>query len=374
MRNRITPLLERFSLKFPIIIQAPMAGGITTPELVAAVSNAQALGSFATGYLKTEQVKAGIQQIKKLTHFPFAVNLFIPNESKQDMDQIKQYQHHLNKFRHELGMQAEQVVSPLALSDNFYEIIDVLLEEKIQIVSFTFGNLPVEVIQKFKKNSVYLMGTANSLEEAQRLASSEIDAIIAQGSEAGGHRGGFFTPFKQASVGTMALIPSLVRGIDRPIIAAGGIMDGRGIVAATALGACAVQMGTAFLSTKESGCHPSYKKELTEAKNKPYDVTTVTDVFSGKMARGINTSFIEYMEAHLSSVPDYPIPHNLSSPLRKEAAQQKATQLMSMWSGQGLPLITDNLSANALIEQLRDEIEASLKDFSVLCSSPSLHS
>lgn len=366
MRARIVSLIDKFSLTYPIIIQAPMAGGITTPKLVAAVSNAQALGSFATGYLKTEQIETGISEIKKLTKNPFIVNVFIPNKPQQDAEKIKTYQQSMNKFRKELGLE-EDISSVTLPNDNFHEIIQVLLKQKIKIVSFTFGNLDSGIVQAFKDNGTYVIGTATSLEEAKILANSKVDAIIAQGHEAGGHRGGFFTPFKRSSITTMALVPRL-RDLNLPIIAAGGIMDGTSIVAATTLGACAVQMGTAFLCTKESGASQAYKEALINAKKIEYDATTITNVYTGKPARGVHTRFIEYMEAHHSDavIPEYPIPNILSSEIRKIAAKEKNINLMSIWSGQGVPLITEDLSVDVLIKKLRDEVENSLKETSTL--------
>jgi len=167
---------------------------------------------------------------------------------------------------------------------------------------------------------------------------------------------------------TIALIPRLAESIDLPIIAAGGIMNGKGIVAATILGACAVQMGTAFLCTKESGASQVYKETLMSTKDIEYDVTAVTSVYTGKPARGIRTKFIDYMEAHHSAatIPEYPITNILSNEIRKEAVKEKNINLMSMWSGQGASLITGDLSAKALIKKLRDEVKKSLEETSIL--------
>ncbi len=253
MRQKVLAFAQQFSSCAPVIIQAPMAGGITSPALVAAVSNAGGIGSFATGYLSTADVKQGIQSIKALTKHPFAVNLFIPNNPIQNTVQAQCYQDALNQLGCELNLpEAHELPTALVPEDNFQSMIDVLLEEKISIVSFTFGNLPPDLIKAFKSNGSYLMGTATSLEEARLLADSGIDAIVLQGHEAGGHRGGFLTPTEHASMGTMALISQVVKQIKQPLIAAGGIMDGSGIAAACALGASGVQMGTAFLTTAES--------------------------------------------------------------------------------------------------------------------------
>lgn len=356
-------LAKKLNLRWPSIIQAPMAGGITTPQLVAAVSNSGGLGSFATGYLTTVQVEKNIKEIKSLTPNPFAVNVFIPNKIEKNIAQIKSYNRILNRFRSQLGMPEENDIDALfpKEDDNFYEIIDILAQENIGIVSFTFGNLPAPIIQSFKRKGIYLMGTATSLEEARILSESGIDAIIAQGYEAGGHRGGFLS--NTSAIGTMVLISQLVNGIKQPIIAAGGIMDGHGIMASLSLGASAIQMGTAFLTTKESGANKHYTAELIKAKNKPYDATILTSAYSGKEARALKTAFISHIESNTSiSIPPYPITHALTKAMRKKAVEENATGIMSMWAGQGINLITKDLMAKDLVNKLREEVDQSLKD------------
>jgi nitronate monooxygenase len=363
MLQQARALAQRLSSTFPLIIQAPMAGGITSPALVAAVSNAKGVGSFATGYLSAEQVQLGIQRIKALTKHPFAVNVFIPNEPTQNNAQAKCYQDALNQFKQALNLpEAYELPSSLVAENNFQSIIDVLLQEQVSIVSFTFGNLPAETIQAFKSNGTYLIGTATSLEEARLLADSKIDAIVLQGHEAGGHRGGFLTPSQNSSIGTMAFIPQVAKHIKLPLIAAGGIMDGSGIVAALALGASGVQMGTAFLTTAESTANEMYKKSLLNLRDSAFDSTTATTAYSGKTSRGIHTPFIDHIEAVVPEIPAYPIPNILSSSLRKEAIKQGVFNYMPMWSGQGVSGIRDNLTAKQLLQQLRAEIQAALND------------
>jgi nitronate monooxygenase len=264
----------------------------------------------------------------------------------------------------QLGIAEEPVVNNthnIKLQNNFFELVDILLAENIQVISFTFGNLPAEIIQTFKTNGAYLIGTATCLAEAKLLADSGIDAIVAQGYEAGGHRGNFINKASQTSIATMALVPQLVSHIDRPVIAAGGIMDGRGIVAALALGASAVQMGTAFLTTVESGCHPAYKAALLKAKNSDVDTTTLTKVYSGKTVRGLHNHFIEHMEEKRVDIPPYPIANALTSPIRKAAAQQQARDIMSIWSGQGVSLVTEQLSVQGLLTKLNTEVKENLQ-------------
>jgi len=358
-------LPKRFSFKAPVIIQAPMAGGISTPHLVAAVSNAYGLGSYATGYLTKEQVETDLKTIKSLTSRPFAANLFIPPAKvHQDVLKIKAYQSAINRYKKILGMpEYDEGMALLAKPDNFHELVEALLVHKVPIVSFTFGNLPAEIIKEFKKNGTYLIGTATSLEEAKMLAESNIDAIVAQGIEAGGHRGGFFTAPKDALSGTMALVAQIVKHVaSHPVIAAGAIMDGCDLASALTLGASAVQMGTAFLTTIESGATATYKKALITCRGLENDPTCLTRAFSGKLARGIENQVMREIKEH--ETPEYPIPHLLSAAMRREAARQGQPQFMSLWCGQGVNRIRAESTVADLISQLRAEAALCLQDLS----------
>lgn len=366
-KNKPNEFSEKFGLKSPPIIQAPMAGGVTTPELVAAVSNAGGLGTFATGYLNPDEVLSGVRKIKSLTDKPFAVNLLLADKPVHDTSAVEDYKIALEKYRKELNMppNSDHAI-PAAPKDTMLEVIEIALQENVPIVSFAFGILPNTTIERLKGADVYLIGTATSLEEAKLLESAGIDAIVAQGVEAGGHRGGFKTPAGQASVGGIALIPRIVESVKIPVIAAGGIMNGRGILAAISLGAAAAQLGTAFIATKESGANPTYKQQLGELRKVDYDRTVLTQAYSGKHARGIETGFVRHMESALSAFPPYPTANALSGPVRKEAAKQKAPHIMSLWSGQGGPLIRGGVPAFAFMQQLQAEVRQCLEELSQL--------
>ncbi|AWN73656.1 nitronate monooxygenase [Legionella anisa] len=346
-----TRLTEKIGLRFPII-QAPMAGGATTPELIAAVSNSGGLGSLGAGYMTPAEIRHALKTIRKLTNKPFAVNLFIPEEHSASEAQIQKSCVDIKKSCHELNIEIEPVTKPYAQS--FEEQINVILEEKIPVFSYAFGLLDAEWISKLKKNHTILIGTATTLAEARVLEESGIDAIVAQGSEAGGHRGTFIGKAEDGLIGLFSLIPQFVEQIKIPIIAAGGIMDGRGIVAATYLGAEGIQMGTAFLSCFESGIPDVYKHALL---TQQHDNTVLTRAFSGKLARGIRNQFIERMEARKINILDYPIQNALTSMMRKKAKEQNDIDFMSMWAGQSAQLCR-NMSANELISALVLEAEA----------------
>ncbi len=336
------------------LIQAPMAGGATTPELVAAVSNAGALGSFAAGYLAADDMRKSIHRIRQLTNKPFAVNLFIPEKYYATAKQLEKSRDIIQTVCHELNLTISIPSPPYA--PVFEEQLQVLLEEKIPIFSFTFGIPSTEWIEKFKMNRTTLMGTATTLEEAILLEKSGIDMIIAQGSEAGGHRGTFLGTAEEALHPLSALILLLQGQVHVPIIAAGGIMHANDIIAALTSGAAAVQMGTAFLCCAESGIHPLYKKALL---NTSPNNTVLTRAFSGKSARGIRNQFVTrmqpYEQAHAKDILDYPIQHALTIAMRKEAQRQNNIEFMSLWAGDAAHLC-QSLPVAQLIAELSEEV------------------
>jgi nitronate monooxygenase len=346
------PLLKKLKLKVPII-QAPMAGGITTPELVAAVTNKGGLGSFAGGYLTPQKLLNGIREIRNLTDKPFSVNLFVPQPINIDKTKIKKMNAILNQYRIELGLPETDIhFSP----DAFDEKIDVIIKEKIPVFSFTFGIPSVSILQKLKSNQILMIGTATTVREGIALEKAGVDAVVGQGYEAGGHRGTFLNSFDSSKIGTMSLIPQLVSNIQIPVIASGGIMDGRGMIAALALGAKAVQLGTAFLTCSESGINEAYRKAIFECNE---ENTTITSTFSGKPARGINNRFIKEIEKYLDIMPDYPIQNNLTQNIRTQAAKLNKAEFLSLWSGQGTRL-SRKLSASQLIDEILKESKQTL--------------
>ncbi|AJY75526.1 NAD(P)H-dependent flavin oxidoreductase [Paenibacillus beijingensis] len=354
-----TELTHTLKIRYPIF-QAPMAGGPTTPDLIAAVSNAGGLGNLGAGYLTPEQLRSTIQEIRQLTDRPFGVNLFVPEQPIESEETIRQMTDHLNKYRVKLGIAQNPLIQKI--SDSFEEQVQVLLEENIPVFSFTFGIPPQDVIQAMKQRGTVVIGTATTVEEAKQLEVAGVDAIVAQGSEAGGHRGTFLNNIVDSQIGTLALVPQIVDHVSIPVIASGGIMDGRGLVASLTLGAAAVQMGTAFLACPESGAHAAHKQKILSENE---DTTVITRAYSGKVARGIRTEFMNDMHHYPGTIPSYPIQHEMTKDIRQAAAKANNPEYMSLWAGQGLRLASDD-NAAAIVKRTINEASVLVKRISIL--------
>ncbi len=351
----ITQVTKKLGIQYPII-QAPMAGGATTPELVAAVSNANCLGSFAAGFLSPDEMRQAIKLIRAKTKNPFAVNLFVPEEQHVACNQVNKMCQLLERIGADLNLKIEPLKPPYIPS--FDDQMNIILEEKVPVFSFTFGIPDNSWISALKNKETILIGTATHLDEAIQLQKSGIDLIVAQGCEAGGHRGTFIGLAENALIGVNSLVPQLSDHIQIPVIAAGGIMDARGVLASLLLGAEGVQMGTAFLSCFETGIHPLYKKMLLSTTK---DNTTLTRVFSGKLARGMKNKFIHSMEVYKEDLLPYPIQNALTRTMRKEAEKQNCIDFMSMWAGQASYMCKD-YSAAELIAKIISDINSLLFD------------
>lgn len=280
-----TPLARRLGLRLPIV-QAPMAGGISTPPLAAAVSAAGGLGSVAGAMLQPDDLRAAIRQVRALTDAPFAVNLFapLPQPSAQ----------RVAAWARLTGVTLPE--RPPAA--RFEDQLAVLIAERVPVFSFTFGIPPLAGVD------AVTIGTATTIAEAIELERGGVDAVVAQGYEAGGHRATFLGPVDRSLIGTLALVPQVVDAVSVPVIASGGIMDGRGIAAARALGAQGVQLGTAFLCCAEAGTSEAHRRALRQD-------TIITRVLTGRHARAVRTPLVDYLETSGLEPPDYPLPRLL---------------------------------------------------------------
>ncbi|UOQ48737.1 nitronate monooxygenase [Gracilibacillus caseinilyticus] len=345
---------KALNTQYPII-QAGMAGGPTTPELVAAVSNAGGLGTLGAGYMKPNQMKEAIQRIQELTNQPFAVNLFIPEIQDVSERQIKKANELLQPFREELKLTEPEIAT--SSTETFEKQLEVVMQEEVAVCSFTFGVPSTRVIQQLKEKNIVVVGTATTVKEALINEEKGVDMVVMQGSEAGGHRGTFADTFENGMVGTMSLIPQTVDQVNIPVIAAGGIMDGRGVLAALTLGAQAVQMGTAFLTVLESGAK---QQHIAAILNSTEAQTVITSVISGKPARGIQNEFITKLQPYEKSLPEYPILNTLTKSIRSEAAKQNRPEWVHMWSGQS-PRLCKRQTVEKLIADIAAQVDEIMK-------------
>ncbi|WP_165796108.1 NAD(P)H-dependent flavin oxidoreductase [Siphonobacter curvatus] len=346
------PITQLYGIDYPII-QAPMLG-VTTPAMVAGVSNAGGLGSLPVGGLSADLTQTLIRQTKALTNRPFAVNLFTHAIPEPEPTQVEAMQAYLSRLAQRHALPYESPDFSKLKGHSYTEQLEVLVQEKIPIVSFTFGRLSPEAIRLLKNAGCLLNGTATSVAEAEVLAKDGMDVITVQGIEAGGHRGTFLTEEPLPQVGLMALLPQVAERVSIPLLAAGGIYNGRGIRAAFTLGASGVQMGTAFTASAESAAIPAYKDKLFESSETD---TALTRSFSGRWARGIRNAFLQEVEQSGLVIPAYPIQNSLTTPLRKVAQQQNNAACTTLWAGQAASK-AEAKSVADIIKRLVAETEA----------------
>lgn len=320
MSWRQTPLARTLRLRLPLV-QAPMAGGISTPRLAAVVSEAGGLGSIAGAMLSPDDLRAAIREVRALTSQPFAVNLFAPLPPPSS-DRVAEW----------TGLTGTTGATPPS-PPRFDDQLAVVVEEHVPVFTFTFGIPPLSGVEAFK------IGTATTVAEAVALERAGVEAVAVQGYEAGGHRGTFLEPVEHSLLGSMALVPQVVDAVRVPVIASGGIMDGRGIAAALALGAQAVQLGTAFLRSAEAGTSDPHREAVGRE-------TVITRALTGRFARAVRTPLVDRLEQSGLEPPDYPLPRFLSP---------EPPWLV----GQGGPMVR-SLSAADLIAALEGETDAVL--------------
>ncbi|WP_068775253.1 nitronate monooxygenase family protein [Paenibacillus sp. FJAT-26967] len=349
-------LCRLFQLEYPII-QAGMAGGTTTPALVAAVSEAGGLGTLGAGYMSPEAIRQAIRDIRELTARPFAVNLFILQEPErapgeaQQRAQADSAWHLLAPLRERLNVREDG--PPAVWSESYRDQLAVLLDERVPVFSSTFDAPGTDTLAECTRLGIRTIGTATTVREALLLQQAGVDAIVAQGAEAGGHRGTFPGEGEPPLIGTMALVPQIADSVQVPVIASGGIMDGRGIAAALALGAEGVQFGTAFLTCTESGAHPAHKAAVLGSSD---ESTMLSRAVSGKYARGIRSRLLEELEPLAGQLPGYPAQNALTQEIRRAAAKAGNPDYMAMWAGQASPLALKTTAAE-LIARLIGEAD-----------------
>lgn len=333
-------------------MQAPLGGGPGTPELVAAASGAGALGVLACGYLDPDDVRAAVRRVRELTDRPFAVNVFLADAPSPRATDLGPVRRALTDLATALDLPADLPDEPRGLPHPD-EQLAVLLEEGVGVVSFTFGCPLAATLERLRSAGVLTMVTAASAAEARLVVEAGADVVLAQGNEAGGHRGGLSTANEPP--GLVALIPAVVDAVDVPVVAAGGIMDGRGVAAALALGAQAAALGTAFLRTAEAGTNEAYRRALASADETS---TLTTDAFSGRTGRGLRNRYLEAFPSG-TPLPPFPVMNYLTRGLRNASAQKESADAQSLWAGQGVGHGRDIAAADLVAELVR-EVEQAL--------------
>lgn len=337
------------------IIQGPTAGGANTPEQVAAVSNAGALGSLAGSLLSPDTLRSQVAAIRERTARPFCLNFFVQNIPSPTAEEVALGEKLLRPVLDALGW--DKLPMPAKWCEDFHAQFEALIELKPAVASFTFNQLHKEQVSRLQAAGIAVVGTITTVDEALAWQAAGADGVIASGIEAGGHRGTFIGPQKEARLTTFELLPAVVRAVDIPVVAAGGIMRGADIARALAQGAQAVQMGTAFLVTDESAIHPAYKQRLLQAGE---HATRQTRAFSGRYARGLDNRFMQLMGPVEDQVPAYPVQNALTGSIRAEAAKRNDTEWMSLWCGtqvhraRGMP-------AAQLVQTLVNELAEAIK-------------
>lgn len=352
MSNR---LLQQLDIVYPII-QAPMAG-VSTPELAAAVSNAGGLGSLGLGASSVSQARALIDKTRRLTDRAFNVNLFCHLPARRDEHRDEQVEARwLERLRPAFARAGSQ--PPAALTEIYQTflghqpMLELLLELAPPVVSFHFGIPSSQVILRLQERGIVTMATATSVEEARQIEAQGVDIVIAQGYEAGGHRGIFDERGDDQQLSTFTLVQSLKRAVGLPIIAAGGIMDGAGICRAMSLGAEGAQLGTAFLLCPESAADSGYRQAI---KAGPAPQTELTAAISGRPARCIHNGWRALaQQADASEIPAYPLAYAAGKALATAAKAGGDERYGAHWAGQGVGLIRE-LSATELMETLIHE-------------------
>ncbi|KAF3996074.1 NAD(P)H-dependent flavin oxidoreductase [Glaciimonas immobilis] len=352
-----TNLMRTLRISQPIIL-GPMLGAGTL-EMLVGVTKAGGLGSLAVSSLTPGGISAAVAAIRSHTSGPFNVNLFVldtPHPTDQELQGAFAL---LDPFRAELGLSPAEPLEKYC--EDFREQLEMLIALKVPVASFTFGLLDASAIERLHDAGTLVIGTATNVAEARAWEANGADIICAQGAEAGGHRGTFIGNFDSSMIGTMALVPQIVDNVKVPVVAAGGIMDGRGIAAALMLGAQAVQMGTAFLSCAECLIHPAWKTKLREAS----DISTrITRSFSGRAARGIVNEYMQRMAPYENQVLAYPVQNALTGAIRQAAGKANRPEFLSLWASQATALgqrRKSEISVAELMEQLLSEFTGVLE-------------
>jgi nitronate monooxygenase len=332
--NRLTTKLR---IDYPVI-QGPL-GGLSSQKLTAAVSNFGGLGSFGAHGLAPEAIKEAVAEIRSLTSKPFAMNLWVSmeDEGARTSDENAFNRSLAPLTTHLAALGAPRPTFKPYSPARFEDQARVLLDAKVPVFSFIFGIPPREVLEECRAKSIVTIGTATTPEEGVALQEAGVDVIVASGFEAGGHRGSFLRSAEDSLTGTLSLIPQITDKVKVPVIAAGGIADARGVIAALALGAEGVQMGTVFLACEESGASLLHRQAL---RGKKAGHTALTKGFTGRLARGIHNRLLQELNQEGTAVLPYPLQRSLVRNLAIPAEAAGRSDLLPLWAGQSANLST----------------------------------
>jgi nitronate monooxygenase len=347
--TKATELLE---IQYPIM-QGPFGGSLSSVGLVATVSNMGGLGGYGAYTMSPGDIYELDKQIRTATNKPYNLNLWVsdtdaPNGTITDA-QFEQAKQVFQPYFEEAGIPLPE--KPAPFKSRFENQLEVVMDIRPKVFSFMFGTLPQDVMEQLRKHGIRTVGAATTLDEAIALEESGVDMIIASGFEAGGHRPSWLAPAEQSTTGTFVLLQLVKEKVKIPVIAAGGIANGRGIAGALTLGADAVQIGTAFLATDESGAFPSYRQALFSDAAK---YTTLSRAFTGRLGRGITTSLATALSGSEKKFLPFPLQTTFMSPLRKAAIEQQKWDMVLFWGGQIAPILKHTKAAK-LMESLIEE-------------------
>jgi nitronate monooxygenase len=350
-----TRLTELLGLDHPIV-QGPFGGGLSSVALAAAVSNGGGLGSFGAHNVRPDDLKQLVDDLRAATARPFAVNLWVPQPAEADVPRsgpaLDPHIERLRPYYEELGVAPPE--PPLTFPD-FEAQADALLAARPPVMSFVMGIPPAGILEGARAAGIRTIATATTVDEAAAIEAAGLDAVVASGSDAGGHRGAFLRPVEESLVGTFSLIPQVADAVSIPVIAAGGIADGRGVAAALTLGASGAQIGTGFLATSESNASAPHRAALDSPAAR---VTVLTRLFSGRQARAIQNGFTRDLAAAEREVPGYPLQNALMLPIRRAAAERGIADRLNLWAGQAAPLTRPRGAAEYLATLVREGGEA----------------
>ncbi|POR52645.1 NAD(P)H-dependent flavin oxidoreductase [Bosea psychrotolerans] len=344
-----TEAARLLGITYPIV-QGPFGGGLSSVELTAAVSNLGGLGSFGAHIFSPVQIRDIVAHIRERTASPFAINLWVDNEdpAMAGFDQAS-FECHVGRLHaHYAALGLDPPAFPDRFGQNFDEQIEALIEVAPPVISFVFGIPSPRIIEACRSRGIRMIGNATTVEEARAIEAAGIDLVLASGAEAGGHRVSFLEPPERSLVGTFALIPQVRDAVRIPVVAAGGIADGRGVATAMALGADGVQVGTAFLACSESGASSLHRAALLSDRARH---TTLTRAFSGRLARAIRNRYSEDMAAYGDDLAPYPAQNWLTNSLRAAAIERGRDDLLPIYAGQSAALLR-HATAGALFDAL----------------------